>query len=64
VNTKESFKAAVERTDITAISSAGVVGEAMMALVLADAFMEKFGGDSMTEVARNVRGYRTQLQKY
>ncbi|MCZ6833485.1 MAG: chorismate synthase, partial [Acidobacteria bacterium] len=51
-------------TDITAISSAGVVGEAMMALVLADAFMEKFGGDSMTEVARNFRGYRTQLQKY
>ncbi len=64
VNTKEPFKAAVERTDITAISAAGVVGEAMMALVLADAFMEKFGGDSMTEVARNVRGYRTQLQKY
>ena len=64
VESKESFKAAVERTDITAISAAGVVGEAMVALTLADAFLEKFGGDSMGETSRNLRGYRTQLQKY
>jgi chorismate synthase len=64
VKTKEPFKATVERTDITAITAAGVVGEAMLALVLADAFLEKFGGDSMTETTRNLRGYRTQLQKY
>ncbi len=64
VETKEPFAAAVERTDITAITAAGVVGEAMTALTLADAFLEKFGGDSLKETARNLRGYRTQIQKY
>ncbi len=64
VVSKEAFKAAVERTDVTAISAAGVVGEAMVALVLADACLEKFGGDSMGEMARNFQGYRRQIQKY
>jgi chorismate synthase len=64
VVTKEAFKAAVERTDVTAISAAGVVGEAMVALVLADACLEKFGGDSMGETDRNFQGYRRQIQKY
>ena len=64
VVTKKSFKAAVERTDVTAISAAGVVGEAMVALVLADALLEKFGGDSVGETERNFKGYRQQLQKY
>ena len=64
VETKEPFKAQVERTDVTAISAAGVVGEAMVALVLADAMLEKFGGDSLGETERNFDGYRRQLQKY
>ena len=64
VVTKETFKAQVERSDITAITAAGVVGEAMMALVFADAMLEKFGGDSIGETTRNFDNYRRQMQKY
>ncbi len=53
--------AAVERSDVCAVPAAGVVGEAMVALVLADAFLEKFGGDSMGEVGRNFEGYLAYL---
>lgn len=53
--------AAVERSDVCAVPAAGVVGEAMVALVLADAVVEKFGGDSMTELRRNMDGYLTHL---
>ncbi|MFP3948432.1 MAG: chorismate synthase [Gemmatimonadota bacterium] len=49
--------AAVERSDVCALPAAGVVGEAMMALVVADAFLEKFGGDALSEVRRNFAGY-------
>jgi chorismate synthase len=44
-----------------ALPAAGVVGEAMLAIVLADAMLEKFGGDSMAEMRRNVDGYIEQL---
>jgi len=54
--------AAVERSDVCAVPAAGVVGEAMVALVLADAFLEKFGGDSVGEVRRNFEGYLTYLK--
>jgi chorismate synthase len=50
-------EAATERSDVCAVPAAGVVGEAMVALVLADAFLEKFGGDSVGEVRRNFDGY-------
>jgi chorismate synthase len=53
--------AAVERSDVCAVPAAGVVGEAMVALVLADALLEKFGGDSVEEVRRNLDGYLTHL---
>lgn len=53
--------AAVERSDVCAVPAAGVVGEAMVALVLADALLEKFGGDSMGETRRNLDGYVTYL---
>ena len=49
--------AAVERSDVCAVPAAAVIGEAMVALVLADAVLEKFGGDSMTELVRNHRTY-------
>lgn len=49
--------AATERSDVCAVPAAAVVGEAMMALVLADAFLEKFGGDSMAEIRRNFESY-------
>ena len=62
--TKRAAVGAVERTDTIPILAAGVIGEAMMALVLADAALEKFGGDSVRELARNHSGYLRQLAKY
>lgn len=53
--------AAVERSDVCAVPAAAIVGEAMVALVVADAFLEKFGGDSMSEVHRNFDGYVAYL---
>jgi chorismate synthase len=55
--TREPVAAAIERSDVCVVPAAGVVGEAMMALVLADAFLEKFGGDSVGEIQRNYEGY-------
>jgi chorismate synthase len=56
-------KAINQRSDITAVPAAGVVAESMVALVLADATVEKFGGDSVDESARNLRGYLTSLSQ-
>ena len=53
--------AAVERSDVCAVPAAAVVAEAMVALVIADAFLEKFGGDSISEIGRNFDGYLTYL---
>jgi len=53
----EPAKAINQRSDVCAVPAAGVVAEAMVALVLADAALEKFGGDSLTETRRNVRSY-------
>ena len=64
IETKEPQAAAFERSDITAVPAAGVIGEAMVALVLAGAFREKFGGDSLGEMQRNFAGYREQLRGY
>ncbi|MFQ5877057.1 MAG: chorismate synthase [Acidobacteriota bacterium] len=64
LETKQQFQAQVERTDVSAIAAAGVVGEAMAAIVLAEAFLEKFGGDSLKETSRNYRGYLEQLRRY
>jgi chorismate synthase len=55
--------AATERSDVCAVPAAAVVGEAMVALVVADAFLEKFGGDSMGEVRRNFETYLTYLKE-
>ena len=64
IDTKEEEKAAFERSDITVVPAAGVIGEAMVALVLATAMREKFGGDSLGEMRRNFEGYREQLRGY
>lgn len=53
--------AAAERSDVTAVPAMGVIAEAMTALVLADAFLEKFGGDSLGEVRRNHDGYLARV---
>ena len=50
-----------QRSDVCAVPAAGVVAEAMVALVLADACLEKFGGDSVEETRRNYEGYLTGL---
>jgi chorismate synthase len=55
--------AAVERSDVCAVPAAGVVAEAMVALVLADAFLDKFGGDSVGEIRRNLDGYLRHLSE-
>jgi chorismate synthase len=57
LDTGEPVQAHFERSDVCQVPPAGVIGEAMVALVLADAFMEKFGGDSIPETRRNYEGY-------
>jgi chorismate synthase len=64
IDTKQEEAAAFERSDVTAVPAAGVIGEAMVAIVLAGAMREKFGGDSLTEMMRNYRGYVDQLREY
>jgi chorismate synthase len=64
IDTKQEQLAAFERSDITAVPAAGVIGEAMVALVIAAAMREKFGGDSLGEMKRNFEGYREQLRGY
>ena len=61
VSTGEPAKAINQRSDVTAVPAAGVVAEAMVALVLADAALEKFGGDAVAETARNLRSYLDTL---
>ena len=64
METKEAVKAAYERSDVCVVPAAGVVGEAMAAIELAAAFLEKFGGDSLAETKRNFEGYQTQLAHF
>jgi len=61
VRTGEAAKAINQRSDVCAVPAAGVVAEAMVALVLADAVLEKFGGDSLAETTRNLDGYLSTL---
>ena len=63
LNTKEKVQAHYERSDVCVVPAAGVIGEAMVAITLADAFLEKFGGDSMAEVERNYRSYMESLAR-
>jgi chorismate synthase len=62
VVTKEASKAGVERSDITAVPAAGVVGEAAVAFVVAQALCEKFGADSLSEMQRNHDAYLAYLK--
>ncbi|MEU3189649.1 chorismate synthase [Streptomyces sp. NPDC006992] len=62
VRTGEADKAHHQRSDVCAVPAAGIVAEAMVALVLADAVAEKFGGDSVAETRRNVRGFLDNLE--
>jgi chorismate synthase len=62
--TREPSTAAYERSDVCVVPAAGVIGEAMTALVLAQAMIEKFGGDSLVEMRRNFDGYLAQLRDF
>ena len=62
--TKEPVQAAYERSDWCVVPAGGVAGEAMVALVLADAFLRKFGGDSLAETRRNYEGYGRQIDQF
>jgi len=64
INTKQEELAAFERSDVTAVPAAGVIGETMVALTLALSMREKFGGDSLVEMKRNYDGYVQQLREY
>lgn len=61
LRSKEKVEAHYERSDVCVVPAAGVIGEAMVALVLADAFLEKFGGDSVGEVERNLRSFTESI---
>jgi chorismate synthase len=61
VRTAESARATAERSDVTAVPAMGVIAEAMAAFVVAQAFLEKFGGDSLGELRRNYDGYVARL---
>ncbi len=62
--TRETTKAAYERSDVCVVPAAGVAAEAMVAFVLAQLALEKFGGDSATELKRNYDGYLEQIRNY
>jgi chorismate synthase len=64
IETRDAHRSQWERSDVTAVPACGVVCEAMLAMVLADAMREKFGGDSLGEMTRNVNSYLDQLQRF
>jgi chorismate synthase len=64
IDTKEDSPAAFERSDVTAVPAAGVIGESMLAIVLANSFREKFGGDSINEMHANFDTYRNSVYNY
>jgi chorismate synthase len=64
LDTKDQAKAAIERSDVVAIPAAAVICESVVATVLAEAFLEKFGGDSLAEIRRNVDGYLEHVRSF
>jgi len=64
IDSKQPSDAAFERSDITAVPAAGVIGEAMLAIVLASSMRQKFGGDAISEMRRNFDAYATSLAGY
>jgi chorismate synthase len=64
IDTKQEDAAAYERSDVTVVPAAGVIGEAMLAIVLANAYREKFGGDSIDEMKRNFTGYVESVDRF
>jgi chorismate synthase len=63
-SSRESTKAAYERSDVCVVPAAGVAAEAMVAFVIAKLVLEKFGGDSAGELSRNYQGYLEQIRRF
>jgi len=61
MKTREPAQAVAERSDVTAVPAMGVIAEAMTAFIVAQAFLEKFGGDSLGETRRNYESYVSGL---
>lgn len=64
IDTKQTSEAAYERSDVTVVPAAGIIGESMLAIVLANSMREKFGGDSIEEMKRNFDAYAGELKNY
>ena len=64
IKTKKRLLAAVERSDVCAVPAAAVIGESASAIEIANAMLEKFGGDSVGEMRRNYEGYIEQLRRF
>jgi chorismate synthase len=64
LTTKEPYEAAFERSDTCVVPAAAVIAEAMTGIVLARAFLEKFGGDSMTEISANFKNYMKLVAEF
>lgn len=64
IDTREPFEATVERSDVCAVPAASVIAESVVAIEIANAFLEKFGGDSMEEILRNFEGYNACLRMF
>lgn len=64
IKSKKPFQAAIERSDICAVPAASVVAESVVAIEIAKAFLDKFGGDSIKEIKRNYKGYLSQISRY
>ena len=64
ISSKERFEAARERSDVCTVPAAGVIGESVVAFVLAQAFLDKFGGDCLEEIKRNYTSYIDYLKEF
>lgn len=64
IKSKKPIRATVERSDVCAVPAAGVIGEAVVAIEIANAMIEKFGGDSVAEMKRNFEGYLSQIKRF
>jgi len=64
IKTKAEVVGAIERSDVCAIPAAAVIAESVVAFELAAAFLDKFGGDSLFEITRNLKGFLEQVRNY
>ena len=64
IRTKKAVRATVERSDVCAVPAAAVIGEAVSSIEIANALIEKFGGDSISEMRRNYDGYLAQIKRF